>query len=113
MIELRLSNQKVAEHASVLFGVPLKAPNAQYIKSSMAEKFEPTYRAILKQITNGSLIHADETKGVVNGGGPLYVGIRESNLGCVCLFRITRGDDSRRITTWVQRGACLRLLRRV
>jgi predicted RecB family nuclease len=68
-IELRLSNQKVAEHASMLFGVPLKAPNAQYIKSSMAEKFEPTYRAILKQITNGSLIHADETKGVVNGGG--------------------------------------------
>ena len=69
MIELRLSNQKVAEHASMLFDLPLTAPNAQYIKSSMAEKYAPTYRSILKQIANGSLIHADETKGVVNGGG--------------------------------------------
>ena len=33
------------------------------------EKYSPTYRSILKQIANGSLIHADETKGVVNGGG--------------------------------------------
>jgi predicted RecB family nuclease len=69
MIELRLSNQKAAEHASMLFDLPLTAPNAQHIKSSMAEKFEPTYRTILKQIANGSLIHADETKGVVHGGG--------------------------------------------
>ncbi len=69
MIELRLSNQKIAEHASKLFDLPLSAPNVHHIKSSMAEKFEPTYRAILKQIANGSLIHADETKGVVNGGG--------------------------------------------
>jgi hypothetical protein len=69
MIELRLSNQKVAEHASMLFDLPLTAPNAQHIKSSMAEKYAPTYRTILKQIVNGSLIHADETKGVVNGGG--------------------------------------------
>ena len=69
MIELRLSNQKAAEHASMLFNLPLTGPNAQYIKSTMAEKYTPTYRGILKQIANGRLIHADETKGVVSGGG--------------------------------------------
>ena len=69
MIELRLSNQKAAEHASMLFNLPLTGPNAQYIKSTMAEKYAPTYRGILKQIANGRLIHADETKGVVSGGG--------------------------------------------
>jgi hypothetical protein len=39
------------------------------IKSDMAKKYEPTYRAILAQIVNGSVVHADETKGVVYGGG--------------------------------------------
>ena len=69
MIELRLSNQKAAQHASALFDLPLTGPNAQYIKSSMAEKYAPTYCSILRQIASGNLIHADETKGVVNGGG--------------------------------------------
>jgi hypothetical protein len=35
----------------------------------MAEKYTPTYRGILQEIANGPLIHADETKGVVKGGG--------------------------------------------
>src|SRR3984893_12087701 len=35
----------------------------------MAEKYMPTYRGILRQIANGVLVHADETKGVVEGGG--------------------------------------------
>ena len=69
MIELRLSNQKAAEHASLLFDLPLTAPNVQHIKSTMAEKYMPTYRGILRQIANGKLVHADETKGVVRGGG--------------------------------------------
>ena len=69
MIELRLSNQKAAEHVSMLFGVPLTAPVAQYIKSTTGEKYTPTYRNILRQLANGSLIHADETKGIVSGGG--------------------------------------------
>ncbi len=69
MIELRLSNQKAAEHASLLFDLPLTAPNVQHIKSTMAEKYMPTYRGILRQIANGNLVHADETKGVVRGGG--------------------------------------------
>jgi predicted RecB family nuclease len=69
MIELRLSNQKAAEHVSLLFDLPLDGPKAQYMKSAMAEKYAPTYRGILREIANGTLIHADETKGVVKGGG--------------------------------------------
>ena len=33
------------------------------------KKYEPTYRQILEQIRSGPLVHADETKGVVYGGG--------------------------------------------
>lgn len=69
MIELRLSNQKAAEHASSLFDLPLDAHKVYHIKSFVAEKYMPTYRGILRQIAKGPLIHADETKGVVKGGG--------------------------------------------
>jgi transposase len=69
MIELRLSNQKTAEHVSLLFDLPIDAPKAYHMKSAMAEKYIPTYRGILRQIAKGSLIHADETKGIVKGGG--------------------------------------------
>jgi predicted RecB family nuclease len=68
MIELRLSNQKAAEHASLLFNLPVDADTAFYIKTAMAEKYTRTYRNILAEITRGRLIHADETKGVVKGG---------------------------------------------
>jgi hypothetical protein len=69
MIELRLSNQKVAEHASLLFDSPLEATQAYHMKSAMAKKYTPTYQGILSQIAKGTLIHADETSGVVKGGG--------------------------------------------
>jgi predicted RecB family nuclease len=69
MIELRLSNQKVAEHASLLFNLPLGATQAYHMKSAMAKKYTPTYQGILRQIVKGRLIHADETNGVVKGGG--------------------------------------------
>lgn len=69
MIELRLSNQKAAEHVSLLFDLPLRASNAFHMKSAMADKYTPTYCGILREIANGTLIHADETRGVVKGGG--------------------------------------------
>jgi hypothetical protein len=68
LIELRLSYQKVTEHVSSLFDVALPNSTAHDIKSDIAEKYLPTYRGILRQIVKGSLIHADETKGVVKGG---------------------------------------------
>ena len=39
------------------------------VKQQIAQKYQPTYRAILAQIASGPVVHADETKGVVYGGG--------------------------------------------
>jgi predicted RecB family nuclease len=69
VIELLLSNQKAADHAAVLFDLPLTKSVVGNTKAQMAEKYTPTYHSILKQIASGNLIHADETKGVVVGGG--------------------------------------------
>jgi predicted RecB family nuclease len=69
MIELRLSNKQAATHTSLLFDLPMYKTKAQHMKSDMAEKYEPVYHGILRQIAKGALIHADETKGVVRGGG--------------------------------------------
>ena len=69
LIELRLSYQRVIEHVSSLFDVALPNSTAYDIKSAIAEKYLPTYHGILRQIVKGPLIHADETKGVVIGGG--------------------------------------------
>jgi hypothetical protein len=49
--------------------LPLKKKSAIRIKAKMAEKYMPTYRGILQEIANGVLVHADETRGVVKGGG--------------------------------------------
>jgi len=57
------------DHTSLLFDLPLDKHEAYRIKSGMAEKYLPTYRGILRQITEGRLIHADETNGVVKGSG--------------------------------------------
>src|SRR5260370_30939246 len=69
LIELRLSRQKAAEHASSLFDLPLTKIITTKIKREAAERYTPTYRGILRQIAKGALVHADETKGVVIGGG--------------------------------------------
>ena len=69
LIEMRLSTQKIAEHVTTVFNVPLLGSMVAEIKKTMAEKYEPTYRRILDQIASGPLAHADETKGVVYGGG--------------------------------------------
>jgi hypothetical protein len=69
LIEMRLSNQKISEHLATVFNVPIVGTMANDMKSVMARTYEPTYRSILKKITSGPLVHADETKGVVYGGG--------------------------------------------
>jgi hypothetical protein len=69
LIELRLSNKNAAEHVSSLFNVSLPKEIVHEIKSDMAEQYLPAYLGILRQIAKGALVHADETKGVVKGGG--------------------------------------------
>ena len=69
LLELRLSNRKAVEHLSLLFDLSLDKHEAYRIKSAMAEEYLPMYRGILRQIAQGGLVHADETKGIVKGGG--------------------------------------------
>jgi predicted RecB family nuclease len=69
LIEIRLSYQKIREHISTVFDIPITNTMANDMKAVMAKKYEPTYQLILKQIAGGTLVHADETKGVVYGGG--------------------------------------------
>ena len=69
VIELRLSYRKACDHVLSLFDVRVPTSIAQEIKSEFASRFQPTYNYILRELANGPLIHADETRGVVNGGG--------------------------------------------
>jgi hypothetical protein len=69
VIELRLSYRKACDHVLSLFDVRVPTSIAQEIKSEFASRFRPTYNYILRELANGPLIHADETRGVVNGGG--------------------------------------------
>ena len=66
---MRLSHQQIAEHLATVFEIPINRAMVNDIKSELAHKYEPTYRRILEQIRSGPLVHADETKGVVYGGG--------------------------------------------
>ncbi len=69
LVEMRLSNEKISEHIATVFGLPISRSMVNEIKRDMAKKYETTYRAILKRIASGHVVHADETKGVVYGGG--------------------------------------------
>jgi Transposase IS66 family/RNase_H superfamily len=69
LIEMRLSGRRIAEHVATVFNVSIAASVVHNMKSAMARIYEPTYRWILEQIRNGPVVNADETKGVVYGGG--------------------------------------------
>jgi hypothetical protein len=65
----RIVARRVSEHLATVFNVRILGTMVNEIKRKMAQKYESTYRAILAQLTDGSVVHADETKGVVYGGG--------------------------------------------
>jgi predicted RecB family nuclease len=89
LIEMRLSRQKIAEHVSVVFNVPIFKAIVSDMKSSVANKYEPTYRRILEQIASGHLVHADETKGIVRGDGH-YVWIFANLTSVAYVYSATR-----------------------
>jgi hypothetical protein len=66
---MRLSYKNIREHVAAVFNIPITNTMAHDTKVAMAKKYAPTYRHVLDQIAGGSLVHADETKGVVYGGG--------------------------------------------
>ena len=69
LIEMRLSQTNIAEHLGSVFGLRINRSTINDIKSFMASEYESLYRSLLVSISNGGVVHADETKGVVYGGG--------------------------------------------
>jgi len=69
IIELRMSNQKIADGLSTLFGLAVGKSAVNDIKASEAASYLPLYQTLRMQISLGSLVHVDETKGVVRGSG--------------------------------------------
>jgi Transposase IS66 family len=89
VIELRLSNQKISEHLAQVLGVTVLSSAVQDIKSQTARLYEPTYHSIIQQIASGHLVHADETKGVVYGGGH-YVWIFTNLISVAYVYSASR-----------------------
>jgi Transposase IS66 family len=69
LIEMRLSHEKISEHVSTIFKVPMTRSNVADIKHEMARNYAETYESIAMHLRTGYLINADETKRVVYGGG--------------------------------------------
>jgi predicted RecB family nuclease len=67
VIELRISQHAVARNLENLFGLSVCVDTVNSIKSRSAKGHENTYQAILERLRAGSLIHADETKVVIEG----------------------------------------------
>src|SRR5262249_2312860 len=69
LIEMRLSHRNIRDHVATVFNIAIKNTPANDMKAAMAKKYEPAYRRILQNIASSFVVHADETKGVVYGGG--------------------------------------------
>jgi predicted RecB family nuclease len=69
LVEMRLSRHKVTEHLAQVFNITVLPSIVHDMKSEAAAQYAPMYQSILHQIADGDLVHADETKGVVYGGG--------------------------------------------
>ena len=89
LIEMRLSHEKISEHVSAIFKLPMNRSIVADIKRDMARNYAETYQSILTHIRSGSLINADETKGVVYGGGH-YVWILANLTSVYYMYSPTR-----------------------
>ena len=69
LIEMRLSHSNISGHLRSVFGLTINPATINDIKAFVAREYEPLYRTLLLSISRGAVVHADETKGVVYGGG--------------------------------------------
>jgi predicted RecB family nuclease len=67
IIELRVSQHAIGRSLGVLFGLQMSPTSVNCIKISATKQYEPTYRGILHRIIEGPLVHADETRVMING----------------------------------------------
>jgi predicted RecB family nuclease len=89
IIDVKTPQNAVAATVRELFGLPLSRGLISHIKSTEAERFQPTYRTILDRISTGRLVHADETKGSV-GGNEGYVWVFTSLEDVAFVYSETR-----------------------
>jgi hypothetical protein len=73
-IELRLPQGAVDRSMKKLFGLPFALGTTKRFKDEAAEKYQITYNTLIKELTSGLLLHADETKiSLRTGNGFVWV----------------------------------------
>jgi predicted RecB family nuclease len=74
IIELNLSQRKVAESFSRIFGIAMAVGTLNGLKAHVADYYRETWRQIISRIARGHLVHADETKfHLQNASGYVWV----------------------------------------
>ncbi len=91
-IELRLSQQTIAQSLNQLFGFNLNLGMFNGQKTRTAQIYKETYDGILDKIVHGKLIHADETKVSIKGE-TVYVWVFTSLEEVVYIYKETREGD--------------------
>ena len=92
-IELRLPQEAVDRSIAKLFGLPLAPCTTKKFKEQAGERYQITYNTLIKELTSGPLLHADETKISLRTGSGfvwvfanmqqvvyIYSGTREANI---------------------------------
>jgi hypothetical protein len=92
LLEMRLSHNQISEHLKSICSLSISRTAVNNIKSFVANEYEPLYRSILDSISDGNLVHVDETKGVVYGGGH-YVWIFTNMRTVAYVYSPTRDAD--------------------
>jgi hypothetical protein len=88
----RLSFQGLELTLKECFGIRLPFPKIYKLKYLAAQYYKPTYKQIIKNLTTGRLIHADETKmRLCTEDG--YVWVFTSLLDVAYVYRPTREGD--------------------
>jgi len=62
IIELQLSQRAVGKSLQQIFSIPASGKLINRLKAGTAARYEDTYKALLKKIVSGTLVHADETR---------------------------------------------------
>jgi predicted RecB family nuclease len=96
-ISLRQSNEAIAEALEELFGIRFGRGYASKIRQWAAERYGPTYDALVTALRNSPVAHADETKVPIKGvAGDGYVWVFATPDTAVYVYAPTREGDTAR-----------------
>ncbi len=95
-IELRLPLRVIASSMNKLFGLNLSERTVGRFKEEAAKIYGETYAMLVKRLCSGQLIHVDETKINVRGGGGGYVWVLANIEEVAYIYSETRQGDTLR-----------------